>query len=201
MQVVSIYQLPDSMAKVRVTYTLASSGEITVDHRLMGVKEGLPNMPRFGSNFVLSRAYDRVRWYGRGPHENYQDRHTAAFVGDYQASVDELYFAYPRPQENGYRTDVRWVTLTDADGQGIRIIGDQPLGFSVHHQYNSDFDSGPTKQQRHCTDIVPRDLVNVNVDAEQMGVGGDNSWGFEPLEKYQIEAKERSYSYTIAPVR
>ena len=194
------YRLPGGAATIAVNYTIDASGHITVENALTEVKDSLPNMPRFGNNLILTQAYDKVEWYGRGPQENYQDRNTAAFLGDYQASVGDLYFAYARPQENGYKTDVRWVELTNAQGQGIRVTGPEPLGFSAHHQYDSDFDAGPKKQQRHTIDIKKRALVSVNVDAVQMGVGGDNSWGFKPLEKYQVPAQARSYTYTIAPV-
>ena len=158
-------------------------------------------MPRFGNNLVLTNDYSSVSWYGRGPQENYQDRNTAAFVGNYKADVKELYFAYARPQENGYKTDVRWLTFTDPSGNGIRISGPKLLSFSAHHQYNGDFDAGMAKQQRHMSDIVKRDLINVNIDAVQMGVGGDNSWGYKPLKKYQVPVREQSYSYSIEPLK
>jgi beta-galactosidase len=121
-------------------------------------------------------------------------------VGNYKAEVASLYFPYIRPQENGYRTDVRWVTFTNTNGKGIRILGSKLLSFSAHHQYNSDFDAGNKKQQRHTTDIVNRALVNINIDNKQMGVGGDTSWGAQPLEQYQIKAENQSYSYSIFPV-
>tara|TARA_R110002049_G_scaffold171426_1_gene337925 strand:+ start:2126 stop:5335 length:3210 start_codon:yes stop_codon:yes gene_type:complete len=195
-----LYQLPDEMAKIKVNYKIDASGQLTVTNSLFDVKEGLPNMPRFGNNFILKNDYNLVNWYGRGPQENYQDRNTAAFVGIYRANVKDLYFAYVRPQENGYKTDVRWVTFTNENGKGIKVLGPKLLSFSAHHQYNSDFDAGKTKKQRHTTDIVTRDLVNINIDNMQMGVGGDTSWGARPLEKYQIKAKNMSYSYSILPI-
>ena len=195
------YRLPEGAGTIAVNYTIDASGHITVENALTEVKDSLPNLPRFGNNLILTQEYDQVEWYGRGPQENYQDRNTAAFVGDYQASVEDLYFPYIRPQENGYKTGVRWVEFTNGKGQGIRVTGPEPLSFSAHHQYNSDFDAGQKKQQRHTIDIKERELVNVNIDAVQMGVGGDNSWGYQPLEKYQIPAQARSYTYTIAPIK
>ncbi|MFB9055278.1 beta-galactosidase, partial [Mariniflexile ostreae] len=141
-----------------------------------------------------------VNWFGRGPHENYQDRNTAALVGDYKASVEELYFPYIRPQENGYKTDTRWVTFTNTTGNGIKVTATDLISFSAHHQYNDDFDAGDKKQQRHTTDIKKRDFVNINIDYKQMGVGGDNSWGRMPHETYQIKANNLSYSYVIEAV-
>ncbi|MBT8301609.1 MAG: beta-galactosidase, partial [Maribacter sp.] len=122
-------------------------------------------------------------------------------VGKYDSKVEDLYFPYIRPQENGNRADVRWVTFTNETGTGIGIYAPQLFEFSAHHQYNSDFDPGETKQQRHTVDIKKRELVNINIDYKQMGVGGDNSWGFMALDKYQIKPKDLSYSYVIKPLK
>ena len=196
-----VYDLPNNIAKVKMNYKIEASGQLTVKNILTDVKNDLPNIPRFGSNFIVNKKFNRVNWYGRGPLENYQDRKTSQFIGDYKALVEDLYVPYIRPQENGYKTDVRWVTFTNNNGKGIKVLGPELLSFSVHHQYNSDFDAGETKQQRHTTDIVERDLVNINIDHAQMGVGGDTSWWTRPLEQYQIEAKNQSYSYSILPLR
>ncbi|TBN06858.1 DUF4981 domain-containing protein [Hyunsoonleella flava] len=200
-QLLASYKLPDYIATLQIAYQIDASGQITVKTQLLDVKKDLPNMPRFGTNFIVNKDLDNVNWYGRGPLENYQDRKTSQFVGNYKASVSELYYPYIRPQENGYRTDIRWVTFTDAKGQGIKITGPKFLSFSAHHQYNSDFDAGDTKQQRHTIDIVERDLVNINIDNAQMGVGGDTSWWTRPLEQYQIKAQNQSFSYRIIPIQ
>ncbi|MDO9594954.1 MAG: beta-galactosidase, partial [Lutibacter sp.] len=126
----------------------------------------------------------------------------AALVGIYKASVSDLYFPYARPQENGYKTDVRWITFTNSAGKGIKIEGSQLLSFSAHHQYNDDFDAGEAKRQRHTTDIVKRNFVNLNIDYGQTGVGGDNSWDQKALahKKYRILPENFSYSYKIIPL-
>ena len=195
------YKLPNDMAKIKIAYIINANGQITVKNSLTDVQKELPMLPRFGTNFIIKNDYNQVNWYGRGPLENYQDRKTSQFVGNYKATVSDLYFPYIRPQENGYRTDIRWVTFTKSNGKGIKILGPNLLSFSAHHQYNSDFDAGKTKQQRHTTDIIKRDFVNINIDNEQMGVGGDTSWWTKPLEHYQIEAKNQSYSYRIFPLK
>lgn len=197
----SKYKLPDDIATLQMSYKIDASGQIMVKCALLNVKNGLPNMPRFGTNFIVDKSLNQVNWYGRGPLENYQDRKTSQFVGHYKASVSELYYPYIRPQENGYRTDIRWVTFTDTKGHGIKIMGSEFLSFSTHHQYNSDFDAGETKQQRHTIDIIERDLVNINIDHAQMGVGGDTSWWTRPLEQYQIKAKDQSFSYYFTPIK
>ncbi|MFD2725177.1 glycoside hydrolase family 2 TIM barrel-domain containing protein [Hyunsoonleella rubra] len=195
------YKLSDDIATLQMSYKINASGQIMVKCTLLNVKNGLPNMPRFGTNFIVDKSLNQVNWYGRGPLENYQDRKTSQFVGNYKASVSELYYPYIRPQENGYRTDIRWVTFTNAEGKGVKIMGPEFLSFSAHHQYNSDFDAGETKQQRHTIDIIERDLVNINIDHAQMGVGGDTSWWTRPLEQYQIKAIDQSFSYFIIPIK
>jgi len=194
------FELGENIGKVKITYEMQANGELKVTQDLYGLQPDLSNMPRFGSNLILKNEYDTVNWYGRGPQENYQDRNTAAFVGNYTADVADLYFPYARPQENGYKTDTRWVSFTNDAGRGILVVAPALFSFSAHHQYNSDFDAGKEKQQRHTIDIKKRDLVNVNIDAEQMGVGGDTSWSAQPLAQYQIEAKPMTYSYIIKPL-
>ncbi len=201
LSVVTTFDLLDVNGQVGITYDINDKGEIRITSRLNNISGELPVLPRFGNNFIIKNEYQKVSWYGRGPHENYQDRKTSALVGKYDANVEELYYPYIRPQENGNRSDVRWVTFVNDAGQGIGIIAPQLFEFSAHHQYNNDFDPGVTKQQRHTIDIEKRELVNINIDYKQMGVGGDNSWGFMPLEQYQIQPKDLSYSYVIRPIR
>ncbi|MBT8307798.1 MAG: DUF4981 domain-containing protein, partial [Maribacter sp.] len=200
-RIISNFALADVNGQVGITYDINDKGEIRVTTQLSGMQEDLPVLPRFGTNLIIKNDYQKVNWYGRGPHENYQDRKTSAMVGAYEASVEELYFPYIRPQENGNRSDVRWATFTNEAGAGIEIFTPEVFDFSAHHQYNSDFDPGETKQQRHTTDIIKRDLVNINIDYKQMGVGGDNSWGYMALDKYQIQPKDMSFSYVIRPLK
>ncbi|MCP4975313.1 MAG: beta-galactosidase, partial [Maribacter sp.] len=201
LSVIANFDLPDVNGQVGITYDINEQGEIRITTQLSKISSELPVLPRFGNNFIIKNEYQKVNWYGRGPHENYQDRKTSALVGNYEAMVEELYFPYIRPQENGNRTDVRWITFVNDAGKGIEIYAPQSFEFSAHHQYNNDFDPGKTKLQRHDIDIIKRDLVNINIDYKQMGVGGDNSWGYMPLEQYQIQPKDLSYSFIIKPVK
>lgn len=201
LKITTSYDLPSVGGTISIAYEVNDKGEIRVTNNLMDLDDGVPILPRLGNNFSIKDEYQRAEWYGRGPHENYIDRNTSALVGNYSASVSELYYPYIRPQENGNRTDIRKVIFTNETGAGIEIFGPQLFSFSAHHQYNDDFDPGETKQQRHTFDIVKRDLVNINIDYRQMGVGGDNSWGNLPLEKYQIQPTDMNYSYVIRPVR
>jgi beta-galactosidase len=158
----------------------------------------LPELPRFGMRMQLAPQFSNLEYYGRGPWENYSDRNMASFVGLYKDEVNNQYtWNYIRPQESGYKTDVRWLTLTDNKGLGVRIEGIQPICFSATNMRTEDIDPGLTKKQQHPTDIKPRKEVYLNVDLKQRGVGGDNSWGALPHDPYRLLEKKYSYSYVI----
>ena len=196
------YHVPSVNGGLEMSYDIHENGSMVVKNQLKNINKDLPVMPRFGNNFIVKNDYNQVQWYGRGPHENYQDRNTSALVGKYSATVSDLYFPYIRPQENGYRTDNRTVRFTNKSGQGIEIVkGTDTFSFSAHHQYNSDFDEGDIKQQRHTTDVPVRDFVNINIDYKQMGVGGDDSWQAQPHDKYKIFPNNLNYTYSIQPVK
>ena len=196
------YNLPAvGDARVEMKYDIHADGSVGVSIQLADVGPELPMLPRFGTNFIIDESYDQVEWLGRGPHENYQDLKTAALVGRYQAPVSDLYVPYIRPQENGYRTEIRWVAFRNSNGKGLKITAANHFCFSAHHQYNDDFDPGERKKQRHTTDISKRDFVNINIDKVQMGVGGDNSWGSMPHKEYCIPPGDMAFKYTIAPIK
>ena len=172
-------------------------------------------MPRFGMNIQIPKKFKNVTWYGRGPHENYIDRKSSAYQGIYNLNVEDLGYEYSRPQENGYRTDVKWVELKDEKGVGLKIFGDPFISFSAHNNTIEDFDDGVmekklgetgsarkrmVKKQRKPIDLPKRNFISVNIDLKQMGVGGDNSWGARPLPKYMIEPGNKSYSFLIKPL-
>jgi len=161
----------------------------------------LPEMPRFGMIMSLKKEFENFSYYGRGPLENYTDRNTASFTGIYESPVAAQYVPYTRPQENGYKTDVRWLTLTDNAGKGIRIEGLQPICVSALNNLPEDFDPGLSKKYRHTNDITPRHEVILCVDLLQRGVGGDTSWGALPHEQYRLKEKTYSYGFVILPVK
>ena len=140
-----------------------------------------------------------MSWFGRGPHETYWDRKSGAPVGLYRARVRDLLTPYIRPQENGNRTDVRWVALTAEDGVGLLITGDPTMEFSALHFTDDDFDEGPEPTHRHLWDLIPRDQVTLDLDMRQMGVGGDTSWGARPLPQYRLPAGPYQYRLRILP--
>ena len=114
---------------------------------------------------------------------------------------DQFVWNYIRPQENAYRTDVRWVQFTNANGTGIKITGLQPICFSALPYLAEDLDPGVTKKNQHPSDLNERNFISVHLDLLQRGVGGDNSWGALPHEQYLLKEKKYSYSYIIEPLK
>jgi hypothetical protein len=160
-----------------------------------------PEIPRIGVRFTLPGKYENLSWFGRGPHENYCDRYTSAFVDYYESTVLEQYFPYIRPQENGYKTDTRWMKLTDDNGSGVLVDGMPQLSFSALHNPIEDFDQGTKENYKHTNDIVPKDQIYVTIDMKQMGVGGDNSWGAKPYPQYLISAGDYSFQFRMRPIK
>ncbi|MEH6656619.1 glycoside hydrolase family 2 TIM barrel-domain containing protein [Leeuwenhoekiella marinoflava] len=193
------YTLPDIAATYSVAYLIENSGAIKITAHIELQSDETPEMPRFGMRLVLDGDYDNLAYYGRGPWENYSDRNESAFLGIYTDKVENQFtWTYIRPQESGYHTDTRWLTLTDASGNGLKIVGDQPLGFSALDVSTEDLDPGMTKAQKHPTDLTVEDKVFLHVDLKQRGLGGLNSWGQYPFREYRLEDKTYSYSYTIS---
>jgi len=197
----AVIALPSINATADMIYTIDGDGNIAIETELIGVHDSLPDLPRLGNAFKILQRFDHVKWYGRGPHENYIDRNTAALVGIFNARVEDLYVPYIRPQENGHRTDTRWVSFTDQSGKGVLIESQTSMGFNSHHQDISAFDPGEEKQQRHTTDIRKQDFVAISIDYKQMGVGGDDSWGARTHKEYTIPARDYTFKYTIRLLR
>lgn len=196
------YLLAEIEVPYTVNYLVKNNGEIQVTASIDMTGKETPELPRFGMRMVLEGDYENLKFYGRGPFENYQDRNTASFMGIYKDKVENQFtWSYIRPQEAGYKTDVRWLTLTNTSGNGLKIEGKQPLGFSALNVATEDLDPGKTKAQRHPTDIPTYDKVFLHVDLKQRGLGGLTSWGALPLDEYRLLDKKYSYSYTLSLFR
>lgn len=186
----------------RSTYTINENGEVKVKHRLdLDPNRRTPNIPRVGSLLRLPANMNTYSWYGRGPHENYVDRKAGAHVGVYEKTVDELFFPYVRPQENGYRTDVRWLKVSNGS-RGFIVTSETPFCFAAQNYEKSDYEGskGNKRARLYQHDLQKRDYVVLNLDYGQMGVGGDDSWRRAPHEIYQLLRSEYVYSYTISPL-
>jgi beta-galactosidase len=207
------YDIPDDngvkIAGYVTTYTIFSSADVIIKNQFSKVSDKLPEIPRMGMQMQLPEDYMNLKWFGRGPHENYVDRKTSADVGLYESTVDDQYVPYIRPQENGYKTDTRWLTLTEENGTGLLISGNPVICFAALKNIHDDFESpGKLSQYRkdaksantHTIDIKPRELVNLNVDLGQMGVGGDDSWGAMIHPQYRLLEKKYEYSFRLRPI-
>jgi len=187
-------------AFVDIIYTVNNDGSLTTDLHYQAQSDELPEMMRFGMLMVLPEEYNRFSWYGRGPWENYIDRNDDTFMGIWEGLVEDQAYPYYRPQETGNKTDVRWLTLRDEAGNGIRVEGAQPLSVSALNHRPEDLDPGMTKKQQHWSDIIPRNETVLCVDLFQRGVGGLNSWGAKPLDPSRFSDKEYYFSYTISSI-
>jgi len=182
-----------------LVYQVRPDGSVAVEGSIDLSNKSLPELPRFGMRLILGNEFDRLRYYGRGPFENYIDRNTSALIGEYERTVnDQFVWSYIRPQENGNHTDVRWLRLQNEAGRGIKIEGLQPLGFSALNVSAEDLDPGLTKKQQHTNDIFPREHIFLHVDLLQRGVGGDNSWGALPHDPYRLRAGTYRYGYVVS---
>ncbi|MEE9362917.1 MAG: glycoside hydrolase family 2 TIM barrel-domain containing protein [Cellulophaga sp.] len=216
------YELPGVDTKFHSIYTIYGNGAIAISNVLEETKyKG--DIPRIGMRMQIQKEYKNMKYYGRGPWENYQDRKASAFVDLYKSSVSDQYVPYIRPQDNGYKTDVKWVALSNENNSGLLIVSGikKGLGISALHMPNEDFDTtsglsyhGNEKvdqtyridgipkmnSSKHTIDIKEQDLVQLNIDLDQRGLAGDDSWYSKPQEEYQIKGnKKHIYGFYLVP--
>ena len=189
--------LPVVGATYSMTYTIHGSGDVLVECAYKPGADELAMMPRFGTELIAAPGLENIAWYGRGPHETQIDRQFER-VGVYHSTVDKEWVEYMRPQENGNKTGVRWVILTNAQGVGIMAVGAPVLEVGARHYSKSDMEhAGYTFQmQRHPE-------VFLNLDWKQMGAGGIDSWSQNayPMAKYRIPSGEaHAFHYRLSPV-
>jgi beta-galactosidase len=186
-------------AAFTVTYTIHGDGQVRVQQDF-APNDSLPELPRFGMKVQLAGDLNTMQWYGRGPFENYWDRNTASLVGIYEGSVWDQYVPYVRPQENGNKTDVRWANLFNEQGTGLRIEGAPTVEITAQ-QFDTEQLAylGREAPNKHGNEIKPGQIVSLNIDYRQMGVGGDNTWGARTHPQYTLPAAPYSYTFTIRP--
>jgi beta-galactosidase len=206
------YLLPEDMAYVNIAYLLSRDGKLRVDYLFAPLQDSLPPIPRLGMYLTLPPSFTESSWYGRGPHETYWDRKTSGKIGIHSGPVEEQFHRYPRPQETGNKTDIRWM---QASGKNISLTvhmgDDQLLNGSIWPFSTSELEYVAGKgggrsasglvpvSSRHGADIRTRETVQWNIDHRQMGVGGDTSWGRPVHREYTIPAKEYQYSFWLVP--
>ncbi|MFY0624909.1 MAG: DUF4981 domain-containing protein [Reichenbachiella sp.] len=179
-----------------VSYLVHQNGRIDVTSTFEKGDSASTELPRFGMNLQMPVEYDQMTWYGRGPGESYQDRYISSFIDQYTGKVIDQYTPYDFPQESGNKTDVRWMALQDSKGRGLVFQGPQPLDMSAYHFSIRDFDT----DRWHDFEVTMTNFIEVNVDLKQMGVGGDNSWGYRPHDENRLLESKYSYSFSIFPI-
>ena len=189
-------KLPMVNAISKVTYVVSGDGSIDITTDFIPGKKKLPIMPRFGSEMVLIGGIDQVSWYGPGPGPTYEDRKTD-LVGIYNSTVDDMWVEYSMPQENGYHSDVRWMTIKNNRGLGFKFEGAPFIGFGAQRYTKADMEDS-----QYFFELTKSPEVYLNVDMMQMGVGGTNSWSPSayPLEDYRIPSGPLSYTYRMSPL-
>lgn len=196
-KITSNYTLINDSAAVRVVYNINGDGVIRVEYDLT-VKPGLPNIPKVGMQGAVRRDYENITWFGRGLLENYIDRNYGFDAAIYTQNIFDFVEPYAVPQENGNRTDVRWMFLHNKSNEGLFIVADSLLSMSAWPYTEENIE-----RAKHTIDLKDAGYITLNVDLIQMGVGGNDSWSdvAAPLEKYQIPAANYSYSFFIVPFK
>ena len=189
------YKLIHDSALVNVAYHVYSNGVIKVDYSLH-VKPGLPNIPKVGMQIGIERSYDNIEWFGKGEKENYVDKNYGADEGVYKLPIAQFMENYVVPQENGNRTDVRWMFLANKQKDGLLVVADSLLSMSAWPYTEENISNA-----RHTNQLKDAGFITLNIDLIQMGVGGNDSWSdvAAPLEQYQIKAKDYHYSFYLLP--
>ena len=199
------FDMPDVKAELKMTYTLTAEGEVIVRQQLKADKEAkVSNMFRYGMQLQMPKRFDEVEYYGRGPVENYIDRHSSEFIGIYNNKVADEYYSYVRPQESGNHTDIRWFKVQDASGKGLEFYSNAPMEASALNYLLEDLDDGTFKDKKwghHSGDLIERSLTQVHIQQRQFGLGCVNSWGAWPRGEYQMPYQDYDFTFVIKPLK
>ena len=191
--------MPANQAKLTMTYTLKSDGSVVVRQQMQVDPKAKDSwLFRYGMQMQMPKQFNTIKYYGRGPHENYCDRKSSEFIGVYENKVADEYYPYIRPQESGNHTDIRWFEVTDGK-RGLKFESNAPMECSALPYLVADLDAGARKEHawgQHSGDLVERPLTQVHIQQRQMGLGCVNSWGAWPERPYQLPAKQ-GYDFTF----
>jgi len=196
------YELTEIGGKLQLTYQVNNKGTVKVNEKLIaGNKDNVSEMFRFGMKLEMPEVYSHIKYYGRGPGENYMDRKDSEFIGLYDQTVDEQPYAYIRPQETGTKSDIRWWSQLDEAGSGLCFKSDGVFSISALNYTVESLDDGAEKDQRHFPEVKQSDFVTVCIDKRQMGLGCVNSWKALPRPEYRIPYDNYEFSFIIQPVK
>ena len=199
--IVTSFDMPEVQGQMDITYLVfANTGAVKVTEDFKATEGAkVSDMFRFGMLLQMPYTMEKSNYYGRGPIENYSDRKDCMRIAIYNDDADNQYFPYIRPQESGTKSDIRWWKQTDATGLGLQVKSCTPFYASALHFDTEELDDGDEKEQRHSFDLKKSKYTNLFLDAAHMGVGGENSWGAWPLEKYRIHYGNKTFNFVLIP--
>lgn len=199
--IVTSFDMPEVQGQMDITYVVfANTGAVKVTEDFKATEGAkVSDMFRFGMLMQMPYTMEKSNYYGRGPIENYSDRKDCMRIGVYTDDADNQYFPYIRPQESGTKSDIRWWKQTDATGLGLQVKSCTPFYASAIHFDTEELDDGDDKEQRHSFDLKKSKFTNLFLDSAHMGVGGENSWGAWPLEKYRVHYGNKTFTFTLIP--
>ena len=199
--ILTSFDMPEVQGQMDITYLVfANTGAVKVTEDFKATEGAkVSDMFRFGMLMQMPYTMEKSNYYGRGPIENYSDRKDCMRIGVYTDDADNQYFPYIRPQESGTKSDIRWWKQTDATGLGLQVKSCTPFYASAIHFDTEELDDGDDKEQRHSFDLKKSKFTNLFLDSAHMGVGGENSWGAQPLEKYRVHYGNKTFTFTLIP--
>ena len=196
------FEMPEVKAELMLRYRINAAGEVAVTEKMTTDKEAkVADLFRYGMQLQMPASFSKLEYYGRGPEENYIDRHSSSFIGKYEANVKDEYYPYVRPQESGNHTDIRYFSIFNpTTGKGITFEGYAPMECSAIPYLVEDLDAGIEKEHawgQHSGDLVEKGLVQLHIQQRQFGLGCIDSWGSSPMEKYRMHYQYRCFSFVI----
>jgi len=171
-------------------YTVLGEGKIMFDN-VFEVDEKLPSLAKVGMKLSLPNSYNKIEWFGRGPFESYSDRKESAFVGLYSGKVDDQHFSYVMPQENGNKTDVRWLKVKSTD-RSLTVSGDPLFDFNIQ-----DYSAKSLNESKLSHQLKRGENTYLNIDYKQMGLGGDDGWSPRTHKEFLLKNKVYRYTFTM----
>ena len=196
------FEMPEVKAQLMLRYRINAAGEVAVTEKMTTDKEAkVADLFRYGMQLQMPASFSKLEYYGRGPEENYIDRHSSSFIGKYEANVKDEYYPYVRPQESGNHTDIRYFSIFNpTTGKGITFEGYAPMECSAIPYLVEDLDAGIEKEHawgQHSGDLVEKGLVQLHIQQRQFGLGCIDSWGASPMEKYRMHYQDRCFSFVM----
>ena len=196
------FEMPEVKAELVLRYRINAVGEVSVTEKMTTDKAAkIADLFRYGMVLDLPASFSKLEYYGRGPEENYIDRHSSTFIGKYESDVKDEYYPYIRPQESGNHTDIRYFSIFNpASGKGITFEGYAPMECSAIPYSIEDLDSGDKKEHawgQHSGDLVDKGLTQVHIQQRQYGLGCIDSWMTKPMEKYRMHYGDREFRFVI----